>query len=86
MMRFYALQEKQARIARKMLGKENNWPISVKTARASIPCNPNTIFDVGLMANPVYIVGEPTKPKDMANVGSFTPQLEIPEERDDSRE
>jgi len=65
-----------------MLGKENHSPISVKTSRASIPCNPNTIFDVGLMANPVYIVGEPTKPKD--NDGSTTPQLEIPDERDDS--
>jgi len=86
MLKFYALQEKQARIARKMLGKENNSPITVRTARASIPCNPNTIYDIGNLKNPVYVVQEVTKPKDMGNLGNFTPELGMTDVRENSRE
>ena len=62
MMRFCAKQEEEARIARIMLtGKENSpFELSVRIGRASIPCNPNTIFDVGNLINPIYILKDKT--------------------------
>ena len=42
-------------------GKENaDLDFVVKKARASVPCDPNTIYDVGNMKDPVLILQDRT--------------------------
>jgi hypothetical protein len=44
-----------------MFGVNQDIDMEVQTGRASIPCNPNTIFDVGNMVNPVYVLRNKSK-------------------------
>jgi hypothetical protein len=48
----------------------------VRVGRASIPCNPNTIYNVGNLKNPVYLIQAKTDPEEV--VPSARQYLKVP--------
>ena len=56
------MQEAQRKSSDRLVSPKDH---VVQVARASIPCNPNTIYNVGNMRNPVYLLQEKTNTEDV---------------------